>query len=592
MIYLLKNKISTVNWVLIFIGIGCFLFVFNWSWKGPHKEGYKQVINSDGKGYYMYLPNAFINNNLSDQQVDNRYILSNKKGKAFNKYYVGTSLLMSPFFWLGHATAYIQNDKMDGYSPPYQKAISVAGLFYLLIGLFFISRMLSLFGFKPFTISIVILAITFGTNLFSYAILMPSMSHIYSFFCFSGFLFFYTFYFKTSITRYHYFGILFLCLIVLIRPLNGIVIFAIPLLGSSWKDFLLKLHCLFSPKIFFFSILISSILLIQPLVWFLQTGNFIIWSYQHEGFEFSSPHFFEVLFGFRKGWFIYTPLALISFFGVIFWIKKSKFFAFYFLGFFLVTIYLISSWWNWYYGPSFSQRPFVEFYPLLIIPLAYLIKSQLRSLALVCITFFVFINLIQNYQYQYNIISAWDMNWDKYRYTFLKTGEKYQNCLGGNNDLLPYKAKKSLIYSCVNNFESNSSFWNTGEYVMSHGNAFSNYNQKEYNTTFEYSFELINPSTRGLFIESSLSRYQLNQYASKEALVIIETFGENGFQNYYGFKLDEIPSKTINKLEVGNYFIEIPTFRGLKGKVKFYIWNKGLGAFFIDNIKLKLYSLN
>lgn len=586
-----KNIMSPLTIWLAAIAIVSFIFVLNWSWKGLSKEGYKQIINSDGSGYYMYLPNTFINQSISNQEIDNRFILEAENGKGYNKYFVGTSIFMAPFFGLGHLVALVQGGELDGYSSPYQKAISLAGIFYLLLGLFFCAKLLQLFEFKAWLILAVLGFITFGTNLFSYAVLMPSMSHVYSFFCVSIFLFSYKKFFLTGQIKYHYIGLLFLCFIILIRPLNGILLFAIPIMAGSWGHFINQFKAVFKSRSFLISLLIGLALLIQPLFWYIQTGSFMVWSYQDEGFEFLSPHLFEVLFGFRKGWFVYTPIALICFLGVYFWMKQNRFSAYYFLGFMLVAIYLISSWWNWYYGPSFSQRPFVEFYPLMLLPFAFLLQSKVKILALSLSVSFVFLNLIQNYQYQYGIISSWDMNWKKYQYTFLKTSDKYQNCLGGNNDILPFKAKKEEVITSTNNFETSMDFWQTGEFVIQQNNSFSNYNKREYNTTFSYDFELKNPTKRGLFIEIALNKYQLEKQASKEALIIIETKGENNFNNYYSVKLDEIPSEDVNLIEHLNYNIEIPQFRGSNGELVVFVWNKEKGAFLIDDFSITINSL-
>lgn len=583
-----KNKNIISFLAILLIGVICFVFMYKWSWQGKSNEGYNHIIDSDGKGYYLYLTNTFLEKNISNQPIDNRFIFENKHGKAFNKYYIGTSVLMSPFFVLGHTIAKVQKDKTDGFLPPYHKAISLGGIFYLLLGLYFIVKLLMLYEFKNWVIITSLFLITFGTNLFSYVVLMPAMSHIYSFFSVAVFLFFYKKYFKTNKVKYHYLGLLFLCLIILIRPLNGLIVLALPLLSGSWGNFKLHFLSLFTAKIISISAMIMLLLFIQPLFWYLQTEEFILWNYKNEGFEFLSPHFYEVLIGFRKGWFIYTPLAFLSFLGTYFWYKKNRFEAFSFTLFFVIVIYFVASWWNWYYGPSFSQRPFVEFYPVLIISMAHLISSKIKYWIIGVSLIFVGINLIQNYQYQYGIISTWDMSWKKYKYTFLKTDNNYQGCLGGNRDLFPYNAKKENIISSKNNFESEVLNWNTGEYVISNGNTVSNYNEREFNTTFEYAFSLKNEAKRGLFIDVELDKIQLKEFASQEALIVIETSGENNFTDYYTIKLDENPSNIINKQGHLSYAVEIPAFRGVTGKVKIYVWNKNKGSFYIDNFSVTL----
>ena len=160
-----------------------------YSWKGLDGNGYMQIISSDGVGYYMYLPNIFINKTIANQEIDNRFVLD-YEGRGVNKCYVGTAVAISPFFALGYARAASQGLVDDGYSLPFQKAISFAGLFYLAIGLFFLVALLKLYHISNWIISFVSIAIVFGTNLLTYAVIHPSMSHIYSWAFMTAFLFF------------------------------------------------------------------------------------------------------------------------------------------------------------------------------------------------------------------------------------------------------------------------------------------------------------------------------------------------------------------------------------------------------------------
>ena len=159
-------------------------------------------------------------------------------------------------------------------------------------------------------------------------------------------------------------------------------------------------------------------------------------------------------------------------------------------------VYLISSWWNWYYGPSFGQRPFVEFYGLSALLIAFAFRFiQKKAFKVTLIVFSVlcvFLNLIQTFQYHSGIISSWDMNVKKYGYTFLKTGKEYQNCLGGNQDIFPYKANKNLVFNEVYDFESkqeNIEFGAIKQDEFSEGNVI-DYSNSEFN------FSVFNSSER------------------------------------------------------------------------------------------------
>jgi len=122
---------------------------------------------------------------------------------------------MLPFFTLGYAIASIQGDKLDGYSPPFQKAISLAGLFYLLFGLVFLKLFLSLYNIKNSIIAFVLVIIVFGTNLLTYTVMLPSMSHVYSWGFITAFLYFIKRLFISQKIKYLYFGIFIFGIILL-----------------------------------------------------------------------------------------------------------------------------------------------------------------------------------------------------------------------------------------------------------------------------------------------------------------------------------------------------------------------------------------
>ena len=221
--YLFSSSFSIVLIRLISLFI---VSIFVWNGKDT------SVIESDGKGYYAYLPNTFINHNLKTQKSDTRYF-KNVNGKVVNKYYVGTSVVMSPFFILGHTVAKLNREKLDGYSSTYQKSISLAGIFYLLFGLIFLRLFLIQFKVPDKTIVLTLFLILFGTNLLSYALFQPSMSHVYSWGFICGFLFFSKMHLSSSKLISFLLAALFLGIIILIRPLNGLIVLILPFLSKD-----------------------------------------------------------------------------------------------------------------------------------------------------------------------------------------------------------------------------------------------------------------------------------------------------------------------------------------------------------------------
>ena len=81
-------------------------------------------------------------------------------------------------------------------------------------------------------------------------------------------------------------------------------------------------------QILLFCFLIICIASIQLGYWKYTSGKFIINPYgasnAGEGLELLNPHLLEVLFSFRKGWFIYTPLMLFTLVGFKELYKNNK----------------------------------------------------------------------------------------------------------------------------------------------------------------------------------------------------------------------------------------------------------------------------
>ena len=88
----------------------------NLNWGKNHWRG---IIESDGKGYYAYLPAIFIYKDLNfgffDEIEKEKYYNQNlyydyraqANGVTINKYYCGTALAELPFFVLAHISSYL-----------------------------------------------------------------------------------------------------------------------------------------------------------------------------------------------------------------------------------------------------------------------------------------------------------------------------------------------------------------------------------------------------------------------------------------------------------------------------------------------------
>ena len=138
-------------------------------------------------------------------------------------------------------------------------------------------------------------------------------------------------------------------------------------------------------------------------------------------FTFFRPHW-QVLLGWEKGWFIYTPLALFMVAGLFF--MRSYPFRKSVLAFTIMNIWIIIAWSDWRYGGSYSCRALVQGYAVLALPLAIMVQKCLHSrwkyAGLAMAAFLVYLNLFQIWQYNRTIVHYYDMNRRYYQAVFLK----------------------------------------------------------------------------------------------------------------------------------------------------------------------------
>jgi len=425
-------------WIFICVIIACTIFL---CFKQLKDNNWNRCISSDGKGYYAYLPAIFIYHDLQFQFVEqyetkyyneeNKVDFTNDINNAqVNKYWMGAAVLMSPFFFLAHGLASLFDFKSDGYSFIYQMMIAVAAVFYLLLGLYFMRKLLLLYFCSDFEIFIASFAIVFATNLFYYTVAEPSISHVYSFASICTFVYFVKKYFNTFNIKCFKIAILLLAVILLIRPSNFIVLLSLPFMAGSFNNFKLSFK---NNKLFMIipSLVIAALILSFQFIYYKQVaGSFFVYSYGIEKFNFFDPHYFDFLFSYRRGVFVYAPILLVALLGFYNMSQKSSFQAKSLGVFLIIVVYILSSWWMWYYGGGFGMRPMIDFYVFFTIPLALLIQrwnknKWFKMIGLFTITACIIVAQIQTYQ-KVNFILPWDgINKEIYWKIFLKTNPTY-----------------------------------------------------------------------------------------------------------------------------------------------------------------------
>ncbi|MCG8411192.1 MAG: hypothetical protein MI739_07905 [Bacteroidales bacterium] len=421
-----------------------------------------RVIEWDIKSYYAYLPATFIYKDLSLQfRKDNIekfgdliWPIETPTGKHAIVTSMGLSFMYAPFFGIAHI--YCLNNSeydADGYTMPYKFALVFSSLIYVIIGLFFLRKILKKF-FSEDIATIVILAIGIGTNLLYYYSYEAAMSHAYNFTLITIFLWqIIRFYERPNSSKALLIG-LNSGLITLIRPTNILVLIILFFWNiSSFSEF--KTRVIFYIKKYKLTLImmIAFILVWIPqfLYWYKVSGKIFYFSYGAVGgkFFFNNPQISNILISYKKGWFIYTPIMFIAFIGIFALLKtKKEWFSSIFI-FFILNTYILASWWCWWFGGSFGHRAFIDSYGIMALPLAALLnftkqKRILYHISIGCIFLLIVFNNFQIQQYYRNAIHYWWMNKDAYWETFLKLypTERYKQLI-----VLPdYEKAREGIY--------------------------------------------------------------------------------------------------------------------------------------------------
>jgi len=338
----------------------------------------KQVIQSDVVSYYGYLPATFIYHDYTLQFVDkytgpHQFLLYPKVVSNGGRIFItsmGMSFLYAPFFFAADYYAQQSNFDAGGYSEPYQVSVIISTIFFFILGLFFLCKILLHF-FNPYISALVVLITAIGSNLFYYATFEPGMSHLYSFSLITMFIWFTVKWFQNQKPINTILLGLLIGIISLVRPTNIIVaLFFIFYDIKSWNDVINRVRFFLSKinHIILIAVLCFLVWLPQFLYWKSITGSFLFYSYGDENnFFFNNPQIINGLFSYRNGWLVYSPAMIFSVLGIFFLWKTLKELRLALTAIFFVFIYVIFSWWCWWYGGSFGNRAMIDIYGLLAL---------------------------------------------------------------------------------------------------------------------------------------------------------------------------------------------------------------------------------
>ncbi|MFZ4521864.1 MAG: hypothetical protein ACOYNC_09170 [Bacteroidales bacterium] len=592
-LYKYTPEVILLVYVAIFLGF-----------KSPERN-WDRVINSDGKGYYAYLPAIFIYHDLQFnfvEQYEAQYYPANRSvfkefrndvgPKKVNKYFPGMAILWLPFFLFGHLMAWLELFPKDGYSLPYQYSIALSALLFLWLGARWLQKLLKQFGSNDKIAAFITLTMTLGTNLVFFTVVEPSMTHVYSFALVTGFA-------LTTYKMFHDYqpkwfvkSLLLLTLIFLIRPTNLMIVLLVPFIAGSGEVLFNGFRqIVYDRKTLLRGLIQAMMLLAVPIVlWYLQTGKPIVYTYGDEKLSLFHPHLVNILFSFNRGWFLYTPIAFISLFGLAGLFRQNRFRFYWLVTFLFIFIYVVSCWWVWYYASKCGQRVFIDLYVAIALLLLFLYnylrtRTRMRMFSALLILL-IGLNLVQFYQHA---------NWLFPPYNI--TGAIYK----GSFFSLSHKARVYLPDECianrvlkVNDLESNKEgegWMNAGtrnDTVFHQGHWSSKtFRKAPYSIGLEDSLHSLFKTANRLIL---IKAWVLAPKETTEATLVVDYQAYGKSLSYNQFILDKyVPADQWTYIEVAFY---VPENLDPKGVSKIYFFNPSpLYQFYVDEFQVEFISL-
>ena len=392
------------------------------------------ITNYDGLGYYMYLPAIFIYQDITEfkwiDEIDEKYnvvgddwlfqIGKLENGNYVTKYLGGISILQLPFFAAAHGFALVSDYPADGFSPPYQLALSFATPVYFVLILLLLRRILLRY-YDDEVVAVTLVLLFLASNAIEYTAIEAGHSHGYVLLMYTLIIWLSIQWHQKPSSKIALFTGLVIGLATIMRP-TELIIFLIPLLwgthskeAAQTKWALVKKYKNHIGWVVFGALLGA---LPQMIYWMYVTGSPI--HTVGSKWYFLNPYF-RVLFGWQKGWFIYTPVSILFVLGLFF--MKGKPFKKSVIWFCLLNIWIVISWSVWRYGGSYSTRALVQSYPVFALALAgiitWIFNTKYKTLFYLLALYMTCVNLFQIWQYRQGILRHDEMNRAYYQAVYL-----------------------------------------------------------------------------------------------------------------------------------------------------------------------------
>lgn len=369
-------------------------FFYYPKWQQPQTEA---TLSWDVSGYYLYLPAIFIYGDLNKvaflEEVVKKYnpapgtdqVFEHNSGSRVMKYSSGQALQFLPWFLAAHSVADMAGYPSDGFSPPYQAAISWGSILVALLGIW-LSRINLLTYFSDRVTAFALAGLVFATNYLNYTAIDGAMTHNWLFTAYSLLIFLTIRFFQNpTILKSAAIGGL-IGWMILTRPTEIMAVIIPAMWGGLGLADRIQFGKKHAGKIGIAVLAASIIIFIQPAYWKYVSGDWLIYSYKDQGFSWLNPHIIDVLVSYKAGWWVYTPFMFLGVVGLIPLFRRRELFWPVAI-FALVQLYVTSAWDIWWYGGSLGQRALIQGYAVWLFALAaaceWLLKRRFFTVFLV-----------------------------------------------------------------------------------------------------------------------------------------------------------------------------------------------------------------
>jgi len=436
-------RILNSFWCKFFFFALCFAIYFTKSdrifgWTNHESKTHEPVI-SDGAGYYAYLPQWLtyrtkqfeFHTEINKKYPNSKFQLMlgvNKEGKhAINKYYSGSAVALVPFYCAAKINAAAVGVVDDGYSWPFLLWLNIGVIFCAVLGGIGLFVLLRKYNIATWLSYLSVFAVLFGTNLCYYATVEMPFAHVFCFAVNTWVLVFAKKWADDNKNKHLYWLAALLGWAFIIRPTNLFIVVVIPFVFPDLKAFVQRLKALFT--INWKTLAIGATLggaFIAFHLWntFGQTGELRMKTYTNEGFDnWANPEIFNVLFSFKKGLFIYTPLMLLFIPALVYCAFKER--RVFWMGglIFLLVTYMTASWWMWWFGGGLGSRNYIDFMAVFMLTIAVCIQAAhwfFKTILVIVGGMATWLYQVFDYQHTNAILHYDKMTYERFMEVFLQ----------------------------------------------------------------------------------------------------------------------------------------------------------------------------